>query len=144
MRIAWRVGEQSAVVWNRLYFRPAPANRSAVGVSHGPPNAVAAPKPTSSIRAMITLGAPGGGRIGSPEGSPGPGRWRRICIRPLGTVGDRQDDTTGGIWGHGTQPGAPLGEAEVPVSSRQGIHRWKPDHRHLGSASPRSHPRCPR
>ena len=37
---AARVGAQSAVVWKRLYFRPFPASRSAVGVAHGPPNAL--------------------------------------------------------------------------------------------------------
>ncbi len=67
------MGEHSAVVWNRLYFRPAAASRSAVGVSQGPPKAVAAPKPTSSIRTMITFGAPGGGRSGSIGGKSRPG-----------------------------------------------------------------------
>src|SRR4051794_39481169 len=62
---AARVGAHSAVVWKRLYFRPPAANRSAVGVRHGPPNVLAAPKPTSSSRTMSTLGAPGGGRSGS-------------------------------------------------------------------------------
>jgi hypothetical protein len=42
---AWRVGEQSAVVWKRLYFRPPRPARSAVGVWHGPPKALDAPKP---------------------------------------------------------------------------------------------------
>ena len=37
---ACRVGEHSAVVWKRLYFRPFAASRSAVGVEHGPPNAL--------------------------------------------------------------------------------------------------------
>ena len=37
---AARVGAHSAVVWKRLYFRPFPASRSAVGVAHGPPNAL--------------------------------------------------------------------------------------------------------
>jgi uncharacterized protein len=62
--IAWlpRVGEHSAVVWKRLYLRPPFANRSAVGVWHGPPNALDAPKPTSSSRITSTFGAPAGGR----------------------------------------------------------------------------------
>src|SRR6476661_8559047 len=37
--IAWRVGEQSAVVWKRLYFSPLAASRSATGVAQGPPKA---------------------------------------------------------------------------------------------------------
>ena len=47
---ACRVGAHSAVVWNRLYFRPPAASRSAFGVAHGPPNALDAPNPTSSRR----------------------------------------------------------------------------------------------
>ena len=50
------------MVWKRLYFSPPAASRSAVGVWHGPPNALDAPKPTSSIRTTSTLGAPSGGR----------------------------------------------------------------------------------
>jgi hypothetical protein len=59
---AWRVGEQSAVVWKRLNFSPFFANRSAFGVLVGPPKALDAPNPTSSIRTISTLGAPFGGR----------------------------------------------------------------------------------
>src|SRR4051794_5728999 len=66
---AARVGAHSAVVWKRLYFRPSPARRSAVGVAHGPPNALEAAKPTSSSRTMSTLGAPTGGRSGSTAGN---------------------------------------------------------------------------
>ncbi len=62
---AWRVGEHSAVVWNRLYFRPRAASRSAAGVGIGPPNALDAPNPQSSISTISTLGAPAGGRSGS-------------------------------------------------------------------------------
>jgi hypothetical protein len=62
---AARVGEHSAVVWNRVNFSPPAARRSAVGVAHGPPNALDAPNPTSSIRTTSTLGAPAGGRRGS-------------------------------------------------------------------------------
>src|SRR5262249_34764301 len=62
---ACRVGAHSAVVWKRLNFRPSPASRSAVGVSHGPPNALDAPNPTSSRRTIRTFGAPSGGRSGS-------------------------------------------------------------------------------
>src|SRR3954462_1667066 len=58
---AARVGAHSAVVWKRLYVRPFAASRSAVGVTHGPPNALEAAKPTSSSRTTSTLGAPAGG-----------------------------------------------------------------------------------
>jgi hypothetical protein len=58
---AWRVGEHNAVVWNRLNFSPSAARRSAFGVAHGPPNALDAPKPTSSISTISTFGAPAGG-----------------------------------------------------------------------------------
>ncbi len=61
---ARRVGEHSAVVWKRVYFRPLAASRSKFGVWHGPPNALDAPKPTSSIRTTSTFGAPAGGRSG--------------------------------------------------------------------------------
>ena len=60
--MACRVGEHNAVVWKRFSFNPPAANRSATGVSHGPPNADDAPKPTSSISTINTLGAPAGGR----------------------------------------------------------------------------------
>src|SRR5690349_10245985 len=66
---AARVGAHSAVVWNRLYLRPFRASRSAVGVTHGPPNALDAAKPTSSSRTTSTLGAPSGGRKGSIAGN---------------------------------------------------------------------------
>src|SRR5205085_2013212 len=62
---AARVGAHRAVVWKRLYLRPLSASRSAVGVAHGPPNALEAPKPTSSSRTTRTFGAPSGGRSGS-------------------------------------------------------------------------------
>jgi hypothetical protein len=61
---AARVGAHSAVVWNRVYRRPALASRSAVGIRHGPPKALEAPKPTSSSSTTSTLGAPAGGRSG--------------------------------------------------------------------------------
>src|SRR5262245_22439429 len=54
------VGEHSAVVWKRVYLSPWEASRSAEGVWHGPPNALEAPKPTSSSRIKSTLGAPVG------------------------------------------------------------------------------------
>src|SRR6476619_4953954 len=66
---AARVGAHRAVVWKRLYLRPFSASRSAVGVAHGPPNALEAPKPTSSSSTTSTLGAPAGGRSGSIGGN---------------------------------------------------------------------------
>jgi hypothetical protein len=66
---AARVGEHSAVVWNRLYFRPWAASRSAVGVLTGPPKALEAPNPQSSISTTSTFGAPAGGRNGSIGGN---------------------------------------------------------------------------
>src|SRR4051794_41916633 len=65
VRSAARVGAQRAVVWKRLYFSPCAASLSAVGVAHGPPNALEAAKPTSSRRMTSTFGAPVGGRSGS-------------------------------------------------------------------------------
>src|SRR6478735_4082762 len=58
LSIAARVGAHKAVVWNRLYVSPPAASRSAFGVWHGPPNALDAPKPASSIRITNTFGAP--------------------------------------------------------------------------------------
>ena len=65
---AARVGEHSAVVWNRLNRSPWAARRSAVGVAHGPPKVDDAPNPASSIMITSTLGAPSGGRTGSMGG----------------------------------------------------------------------------
>src|SRR6059058_2989206 len=69
VRSAALVGAQRAVVWKRLYFSPPADSRSAVGVAHGPPNALDAAKPTSSSRMTSTLGAPSGGRRGSIAGN---------------------------------------------------------------------------
>ena len=46
-------------MWNRVYFSPAAASRSAVGVLTGPPKALEAPKPTSSSNTTSTFGASG-------------------------------------------------------------------------------------
>ena len=59
---AWRVGEHRDVVWNRLYLIPPAASFSKFSVWHGPPNALVAPKPVSSIKMTRTFGAPFGGR----------------------------------------------------------------------------------
>ena len=80
---ACRVGEHSAVVWNRLYLRPFAASFSKFGVWQGPPKALVAPKPTSSSRMTSTLGAPLGGR-NVPD--------RRVLrVRVLGVVGRQAD-----------------------------------------------------
>jgi hypothetical protein len=81
---AARVGEQSAVVWKRVYFRPVAASRSALGVRHGPPNALDAPKPTSSSRTISTLGAPVGGRSGRIGGNFVSGSFASSVVRPTG------------------------------------------------------------
>ena len=61
---AWRVGEHSAVVWNRLYCSPPAASRSAVGVSITAHRTRSTPRsPTSSSSTTSTFGAPAGGRI---------------------------------------------------------------------------------
>src|SRR4051794_41713433 len=82
VRSAARVGAQRAVVWNRLYFSPCAASLSAVGVAHGPPNALEAAKPTSSRRMTSTFGAPVGGRSGSIGGEPLPGAFGAGGPRP--------------------------------------------------------------
>lgn len=65
---AWRVGEHSAVVWNRENAVPSAVIRSAMGISHGPPKALLAPKPMSSMSTTSTFGAPAGGRSGAVGG----------------------------------------------------------------------------
>lgn len=62
VRSAFRVGEDSAVVWKGLFLRPLTPSFSKFGVSRGPPNALDAPNPRSSIRMISTLGAPLGDR----------------------------------------------------------------------------------
>src|SRR5215203_3638341 len=79
---AARVGAHSAVVWKRLYLRPFPASRSAVGVLHGPPNALEAAKPTSSSRTTSTFGAPASGRKGSIGGKLAPGSFASNGTEP--------------------------------------------------------------
>jgi hypothetical protein len=72
---AERVGEHNAVVWKRLYFNPPADSRSATGIFTGPPNVLDAPKPTSSINTISTLGAPAGGRKGSIGGKTASGSF---------------------------------------------------------------------
>src|SRR4051794_1916521 len=80
---AARVGAHSAVVWKRLYFKPFAASRSAVGVAHGPPNALDAAKPTSSSRMTSTFGAPAGGASGSIAGNDAAGSLASYGSVPL-------------------------------------------------------------
>src|SRR5262245_9005746 len=61
---AARVGLHSAVVWNWLYFSPRSASLVNVGVLHGPPKVLVAPKPTSSRSTSSMFGAPLGAWIG--------------------------------------------------------------------------------
>src|SRR3954451_17283286 len=82
--MAARVGEQSAVVWKRVYFNPCTASRSAFGVWQGPPNALEAPKPTSSSRMTRTFGAPTGGRSGLIGGDFVLGSLSSYVVRPTG------------------------------------------------------------
>src|SRR3954447_25898590 len=77
------VGAQRAVVWKRLYFSPPAASRSAVGVAHGPPNALEAANPTSSSRMTSTFGAPAGGRSGSIGGKLDSGSLASKAATPL-------------------------------------------------------------
>src|SRR5262245_48153953 len=76
------VGSHNAVVWNRLYLSPPAASRSAVGVRHGPPNTLDAPKPTSSSSTISTLGAPSGGSNGSIGGNAVSGSFASYVVRP--------------------------------------------------------------
>ena len=79
---ACRVGAQSAVVWKRLNLNPPAARRSAVGVWHGPPNALEAPNPTSSSRTIRTFGAPSGGSSGSIGGNAVSGSFASKVVSP--------------------------------------------------------------
>ena len=46
------------MVWKFVYLRPLLASLSMTGVRAGPPNALLAPNPTSSIKIQMTFGAP--------------------------------------------------------------------------------------
>ena len=76
------MGEHRAVVWNRLNFKPFVARRSTFGVLHGPPNALDAPKPQSSIITINTFGAPAGGRTGSMGGNDVSGSFASYVVSP--------------------------------------------------------------
>src|SRR5262252_1331632 len=60
---AARVGEQSAVEWNCVYFNPAFAMRSMAGVGMTPPYVPGTPKPESSVMINRMLGACLGGTM---------------------------------------------------------------------------------
>src|SRR5215470_16537355 len=80
---AARVGEQSAVVWKRLYLSPPAASFSRFGVWQGPPKALFEPNPASSIRISSTLGAPLGGRNCSIGGNFVSGSFASYVISPV-------------------------------------------------------------
>ena len=80
---ACRVGEHSAVVWKRVYLRPPAASFSKLGVAQGPPKALEAPKPTSSMRMIRTLGAPAGGRSYSIGGYFFAGSFASYTVKPV-------------------------------------------------------------
>ena len=50
-----RVGEQIAVVWNRLERSPSWASAASAGVATGPPKVEAAPKPTSASGQVLRI-----------------------------------------------------------------------------------------
>src|SRR3954467_9260994 len=98
---AARVGAHNAVVWKRLYFRPFPASRSAVGVAHGPPNALDPAKPTSSSKMTSTLGAPAGGCSGSIAGKDASGSlasYGSVPSNGLSGIGRTSRCTSSGPW----------------------------------------------
>ena len=74
------------MVWKRLYLRPSAASRSAFGVLIGPPKALDAAKPTSSISTISTFGAPSGGRSGSIGGNDVAGSFASYVVSPTGVL----------------------------------------------------------
>src|SRR5438477_8038034 len=122
--MAARVGEQSAVVWKRVYFSPCPASRSAVGVRHGPPNALEAPKPTSSSRITRTFGAPVGGRNGLIGGNFVLGSLASYVVRPTGLrsgIGSTSRPKAG-AWARADPSAEP---ATIDVPARRTLRRLK-------------------
>src|ERR1044072_6233326 len=122
--MAARVGEQSAVVWKRVYFSPCPASRSAVGVWHGPPNALDAPKPTSSSRMTSTFGAPAGGRSGLIGGNFVLGSLASYVVRPTGLrsgIGSPARPMVG-AW---ARAGSSAEAAAIDVPARRMLRRVK-------------------
>src|ERR1044072_1096205 len=122
--MAARVGEQSAVVWKRGYFNPCPARRSAFGVWHGPPNALDAPKPTSSSRMTRTFGAPAGGRRGFIGGNFVLGSLASYVVRPTGLrsgIGSPARPMVG-AW---ARAGSSAEAAAIDVPARRMLRRLK-------------------
>src|SRR3954464_13922925 len=124
---AARVGAHSAVVWKRLYLRPFAARRSAVGVAHGPPNALAPAKPTSSSKMTSTLGAPAGGCNGSIGGNFASGSFA-----PTGTAPpysrSRIGRTSLWIWeGLKLVPPFRAAESDAPAPDAAGCDGGRPD-----------------
>ena len=62
---AARVGEHTAVTWNRLYVTPCCCTRVRFGVRMSPPNVSGPPKPASSISTISTFGASSGAFTGA-------------------------------------------------------------------------------
>ena len=78
----------------RCTSEPFAASASSVGVGIGPPNALEAPKPTSSVRMSSTLGAPSGAEIGCGKSgleflgrSPDDSIERRVRVGQHGDLG---------------------------------------------------------
>ena len=87
-------------MWKRLYFSPSAASRSAVGVLHGPPNALDAANPTSSSSMTRTLGAPAGGLSGSIGGNAGLRVLRVEWESPLECLVGNGQGLAGALVGH--------------------------------------------
>src|SRR5882724_10669773 len=131
--MAARVGEQSAVVWKRVYFNPCPASRSAFGVWHGPPNALEAPKPTSSSRMTSTFGASIGGRSGVIGGNFVLGSLASYVVRPTGLrsgIGSTSRPITG-AW---ARAGSSTEAAAIDVPARRMLRRLKAPFDPFGSS----------
>src|SRR5262245_58003918 len=90
------------------------------GVWHGPPNALAAPKPTSSIRINSTFGAPAGGRIGTIGGYFVSGSLASYVVRlTAATSGIGRTDRDSEVSTRTRQPPAMLGPATVAQRNRR-------------------------
>jgi hypothetical protein len=69
-------GDMESMIFKWASQVTLPRLDSNLGVRHGPPNVLAAPKPTSSSSTISTFGAPSGGSKGSIGGTRCPGPWR--------------------------------------------------------------------
>jgi hypothetical protein len=113
---ACRVGEQRAVVWNRLYRRPLAASRSKVGVLIGPPKALEAPNPQSSTSTTRMLGAPWGGRSGSIGGNDVSGSFASYVTGPA-----RSSSAIGST----ARRALSMSAMSVPLRRRGHAHAWR-------------------